>query len=415
MAFPPFSLRRPTLAGVGALIVPHANSSRRRLRLFLIWGFISVICGFLDWSRVQGVGFSTFDSYFYEMQVKLSARRNADLGDKARQEIVIVPITDNTFSPDNPDQLHQGPPVSRQAYAAALSSLKKAGARAVVFDVVFKVPHHDSADDELIRAAKQPGAPAVWACLVENEEVEPRLVRPFPQLRDASPREGHILSPQDGGDGGVRRIAPVYKVNHRLVPALSVAAVMASEKERAPIASTPTGWKIGSLALPDVFNIQYLSDTDDDNDNNFPTVPFEQVARGVAQNDPFYTRFFQNKIVIIGDKTKLSNDFRNTPVGILPGVEIQANAIASVLMAQSGSHPLAWEVPPVVAFALLSLLCALTMLIAARFAPLKGAFSLLALTAAYVVLEAEAFVDHGLILHTAGPVVAITLTASTLR
>ncbi len=408
-----FSLSpRSSIPSSGGLSLPQGSSSRRRLRLLLIWGFLSIICGFLDWNRTQGVGFANFDSYFYEFQVKLSAQRNADLGAKARQQIVIVPISDNTFSSDNPDKL-DGPPVSRSTHAKVLRDLKAAGARAVVFDIVFKRHGDSKVDGGFVQSAKQPGAPAVWSCLVENEDLDERLALPIPALIQASPHIGHILSPQDGGDGGVRRIQTAYTIGKRIVPALSVAAVLAGDKGSPPLVRTATGWRSGSLALPDTFNIQYVSDTDDNNDNDFPSVPFEQIVGGAALKDPFYVKnhFFKDKIVLIGDETKLSNDFRNTPVGVLPGMEIQANAIASVLMAQSGSHPLAWDVPSIVALAILTLLCGLTVFLAARFSSFWGALSVLGLGLGYLFIEVVVFVDHGLILHTTGPVVVITLAA----
>ena len=413
MKFASSSRRAPAGSPVGALGLPEASSSRRRLRLWIVWLALSLLCGFLDWNRVQGIGFSAFDSYFYQMQVKLSARRNADLLAQARSQIVVVPISDNSFETDNPDHL-EGPPVSRAAHAKVLRDLKAAGARAVVFDIVFKRPGDKKVDDELIASARKAGAPALWACLVENEEQEPRLALPLSGLIAASPNIGHILSPQDDGGQGVKSITTAYRVGSRVVPALSVAAAIAGTKDGGELLHrTPTGWRIGALHLPDTFNIQFVSDTDENSENDFPSVPFEQVVAGAALTDPFFVQngFFKNKIVIIGDETKLSNDFRNTPVGVLPGVEIQANAIASVLMAQSGAHPLAWSVPAPVAFAILALLCGLTVLVASRFSPMRGALGILLVLLVYVLIVVIVFVDHGLILHTAGPIVAIVLAA----
>lgn len=358
--------------------------------------------------------------------MKSSASRNKDLRTKARQQIVVVSISDNSFIPDNPDYI-AGPPVSRSAYASVLHDLKMAGARAVVFDIVFKVPSQDNvqADNELAKAAKQPGPPTVWGCLLENEDLQTSLAMPFDRLIKASPQVGHILSPQDGANASVRRIPTVYQVGNRVIPALSVAAVLAANKQSAPLVRTATGWRSGSLTLPDTFNIQFLSNGDDsDNDNiqslsngddittvDFPTVlPFEALVHGAAQN-PIYAQNIKDKIVIIGDETKLNNDFRNTPVGVLPGVEIQANAIASVLMAQSGIHPLAWDVPSWVAFFLLTLLCGLTVFVAGRLSPIRAALSVVAIALTYLLAEAIAFIDYGLILHTTGPIVVITLAA----
>ena len=411
------SRRAPAGSPVGALGLPGASSSRRRLRLWIVWLGLSLGCGFLDWNRVQGIGFSVVDSYFYQLQVKLSARRNADLLVKARSQIVIVPISDNTFSSDNPDHL-EGPPVSRAAHARVLRDLKTAGARVVVFDIVFKRPGDKKVDDELIAAAGKAGAPALWACLVENEEQKPRLALPLPGLIAVSPHVGHILAPQEDNGQGMKSITTAYRVGGRIVPALSVmAATFETGRKRKPLMATPMGWRIGALHLPDTFNIQYVSDTDEDSDNKFPSVPFEQIAAGAA-NDDFYTKnsltktnFFKDKIVVIGDETKLSNDIRNTPVGVLPGVEIQANAIASVLMAQSGAHPLAWSVSAPFAFAILALLCGMTVFIASRFSPMRGALGILLLLVGYVLLGVIVFVDHGLILHTTGPCVAVVLAA----
>ena len=205
-----------------------------------------------------------------------------------------------------------------------------------------------------------------------------------------------------------------YRFNNENLPSLSVAAATIGTKHVGEtLKETVTGWRIGSLHLPEEFKIQFVSDADEGSNNHFPSFEFERVASGSIFKDPFYARnhFFKDKIVIIGDETKLGNDFRNTPVGVLPGVEIQANAIASVLLAQSGSLPLAWDVSGVVAFGILVVLCALTVFVAARFSPIRGALGALGLLLGYGLVVIVVYVDHGLILHTTGPSVAIVLSA----
>ncbi len=298
-----------------------------------------------------------------------------------------------------------------------------------MFDIVFKTPGDAQVDNTLIAAAKEPGAPVLWAGLMEDEvgKQKPRLALPLPQLFGASPHIGHILSPHDGD--GVTSIQTAYapsafqltkeqtqkyRFNNENLPSLSVAAsTIGKQQESDKLRETGTGWCVGSLHLPKVFKIQFVSDADEESNNHFPTVPFEQVASGSVFKDPFFasTHFFKDKIVIIGDQTKLGNDFRNTPVGVLSGVEIQANAIASVLLAQSGSLPLAWSVSSLAAFGILGALCGLTVLVAARYSPVRGALGVLGILLGYLVFVAVVFVDHGLILHTTGPSVAVVLAA----
>ena len=402
-------------AGLRAASQSATSPRRRRLRIWLVWLFLTCFCGFFDRADVRGFGFSYFDNYFYGVQMGLATERNSHLAAWARQQIVIVPISDDTFDPNNADLL-EGPPVSRAAHARVLRDLKAAGARAVVFDIVFKVKGaNKKADDALIEAAKMPGAPALWACLVENEDARARLVLPMAPLVKASPHYGHILSPQDGESLVVKRVPTVSEIGGRAIPALSVqAALLASGAKKTTPQRSGSGWQIGDLQLPEIFSIQYVARAngeENDGQNAFASVPFEQLANGAAQ-DPFYRDFFKNKIVVIGDTTKVGNDFRFTPVGFMPGVEIQANAIASVLLAQSGKHPLARDVSPPVSLLIIAVLTGLTCGIAARFSLARGALTVVFLAMAFVVGQSWLFVDYGWITHTFGPLMALVLAAS---
>jgi len=63
----------------------------------------------------------------------------------------------------------------------------------------------------------------------------------------------------------------------------------------------------------------------------FSTIPLERILAGNRVSDQVYRAVFRNKIVLIGDTTKIGHDRYLTPLETMPGVVIQANATATVL------------------------------------------------------------------------------------
>lgn len=407
----PFSrarARQATPVAGGMQLPQGASQTRRWFRLATIFLLVSTICGYLDRQDIVGFGFSYFDQYFYNGAAQLSARRNGDLLDWAKKQIVVVPISDSTFNPENPEHLLEGPPTPRDFHAKVLSDLKRAGAKVIVYDIVFLKP--GERDQKFIQAATTGGQQVVWGALVDETEELPTAMLPMPALRQANPYYGHILSLQDERLV-VQRVRSVYQLGKQNIPSLSLEACrIALGLQNEPLEPTPLGWRVGQLKVPETFNIQYLSGNSAE--SAFPTIPFEQLYSG-AVDDPFYkeNHFFKDKIIILGDITKLNNDFRNTPVGLMPGVEIQANAIATLLMAYKGQRALVSPISPQLRFGILLVMTAITCLLAGRFSLPRAGLGVAAAALAYLGGEIWLYVDHGLVLPTTAPLLAMTLAS----
>jgi adenylate cyclase len=84
----------------------------------------------------------------------------------------------------------------------------------------------------------------------------------------------------------------------------------------------------------------------DDAPGAFSVVPYETFfSDGSLADDPFYRNYFRDKIVLIGDTTKVGNDHRLTPVGDMWGMEIHAHAMATVLRGLRGQAAFVREAP----------------------------------------------------------------------
>ncbi len=273
-------------------------------------------------------------------QVALAERFSAysryfgDVRPWAKEQIVLVPMSDETFNPDGGGVA--GPPVSRLNHAQVIRDLTRAGARAIVFDILFDAAKPE--DAEFARAARESGR-VVWGALYETyKEQTPRLIGANASLKSANARVGHINQNLKQGRVDTMRAFETLTDGSRL-PSLSL--------QGATIATGARDFSALPLDSNDEFRITFWTDKEskskkikDENRGFFTSVPYEDVLPGVA-DDPFYRPLFKDKIVIIGDVTTIGNDFRNTPIAEqMPGMEIQAHAMATVLAAiEKGVKP----------------------------------------------------------------------------
>ncbi len=120
----------------------------------------------------------------------------------------------------------------------------------------------------------------------------------------------------------------------------------------------------------------------------------------------FFQGVFADKIVLIGDTTRIHEDTHLTPLGEMPGVEVQANAVATLLAgtfireAPWPVNPHCWSVWP-----------ALAALLASVWRLRRAALFLLLLLPAYFVFNVWMFVERDIFLHLVAPSIAIILTA----
>ena len=378
-----------------------------------------IICGFLDLKKLVNNTSAHLDDaeqYAYNRRMEAYARHHPDLVKWARQQIVLVTLSDDTFDKENGEGW-DGPPVSRDHHTKVIRELKRAGAKVIAFDIVFVGDSEDPEDDREMAAAARDFGRVVWAGLIENEDNAPHWTLPNQTLLKASPHWANIGLPQGIKQPVINRMGAVATREGRIdtyqgkvVPAFSVeTARMALALDKQPIQRTRGGWKIGEFILPvdtrENFNITYIGKDDE----SFPVVPYEHIYNG-AVDDEFYkaNQFFRDKIIIIGDTTTMGNDFRTTPLGVLPGVEINAHATATVLAAIVQKR-LIREAPEWINFALICLLAALACGFTAAWRLRSAILAVAVLSGGYYMLNYWTFTELGICLHLVAPMLAVLL------
>lgn len=380
--------------------VPSKSPRRQRAwQLIALFVTIVTVCGALDISG--GAGFDWLELYLYKMRAAMHAQRHPGLSSQVRQQVIVVTISDDTFKSDPAFQKLHGPPVPRDYHAKVVRELTRAGAKVIAFDLVFDIPK--AQDKQLAEAARKSGK-VLWASLFEDEQ----QILPNPKLLQAAPHYGHILIPKDADHPLVDSVQVLYRDSSgKLQPSFSLkAALIAKGLADEPIRRVTGGWQAGDFFIPaddsGKLQISYFGKPED----VFPPYPYENIYLG-AVDEPFIrqTHFFRDKIVLIGDTTKVGNDMPYTPVGTMAGVEVHAHAIATLLQGHS-VHAAASNLNLLSIAVLTALVCLCTFL--------KHLWRILLivvfLSVAYPCLNVVLFIDRGFALHLTGPLVALVLT-----
>ena len=344
-------------------------------------------------------------------------------------DVVVVAIDEDAFV-----ALGERQPLPRGYLADLIAFLVRSGARVVALDVVVKAAS-DAADDAALVAASERAAAEAKSRLVfasvARERREPdgeryEMDSAFsPALRA---RFGFSNTPM-GADGVIRRMAPVLPavgggflasfalaavagsgadgpasldeaLRHRTAGALSLplrdAAGRIMRNELIPLAALAEGpWRIDFSGPPGAFT-------------TFPSGPLVQMGRSgveIAADNPF-----RGRIVLVGSTFADSRDFHPTPLGLMAGVEVQANMVHT-LLARSARQPPHWTA----SLAVLAGVCLIVSVLSLWLRPLWVTLVGIALVAALAVVSYEAYVRRGYWLDCVGPVVAMVAYLQTSR
>ena len=255
----------------------------------------------------------------------------------------------------------------------------------------------------MAEAARKSGK-VLWASLFEDNQ----QILPNRQLLQAEPHNGHILIPKDADHPLVDSIQVLYRdASGRLQPSFSLkAALIAKGLADEPIRRVTGGWQAGDFFIPadasGKLQISYFGQPAE----VFPPYPYENIYLG-AVDEPFVrqTHFFRDKIVLIGDSTKVGNDLPYTPVGMMAGVEVHAHAIATLLQGHS-----VHTAGPLLNLFIIALLTALVCLCTFLKRLWHIVLSVIFLSIAYPCFNILMFIDRGFALHLTGPMIALSLT-----
>jgi adenylate cyclase len=372
-----------------ALPFQPSRSVARILRLVAISAACVAVCAYADLSTHA---FDSLERQAYGLRLTVSSLTNPALVREAQQQIRVVAVSDDSHLWAG----QGGPPVTfipRAMQAKLIDRLTAYGAKVIAFDMLFDTPQ--PGDAALAQAVHSSGR-VLLACGDEGTD-HVSIIRPEPLLLHAGCRIGHTRVPALGDEAEIDRVEPVVDDHGQQVPALAVEAVrMAWGVADRPMIQSSSGWTVPGMAIgtapSGAIKVRYLYSRSE----VFPVVSFESVAGEGAGQSSFYrdTGFFRNKIVLVGDTTRMSGDMHMTPLGPMPGVLIQAHAIATVLERRKYL-----ELSHGDEFLLLTVLAAITALAISKLQMRQGAFVLVMLLAVFVVVCVWAFSSFDLDIH----------------
>ena len=359
----------------------------------------------LPWTTLERIEALTID-----------ARHRLVAPGAAPASVVLVEIADSSFAlaETAPREVATSPvlaalcrpwPWDRRVFAAVVRQLRAAGARAIVFDVVFAAT--TDGDAEFATALAEPGAPVLLASLYQaslSAEGE-QLLRLFePREAFLAPRSVSTglanLQPDD--DGVVRRLPLAWSEAEALGLPPTAGSIAESPGRRLPTLAAATLRALGQVPpRPDTDYLSFRLPP-----GGWPRVPIENLFLADRWQGSVidHGRLFRDRIVCIGPVSDVRfKDYHATPRGRLPGAELHLHAITGWLeghaLRRSGAGAAAACVGALVFAALLILLAGGR----ARWQLL----GLLALGLAWLGLASAAFAWGHLLLPIAAPLSAL--------
>lgn len=252
----------------------------------------------------------------------------------AQDDIVIVAVDEASFG-----DLNLRWPWPRQVHARLVDALHQSGAKLIVFDILFAEPSDIPGDDAIFAAAIERAGNVVLVNKVSRAEgrshVSVQVSHPLEQLELAAARVG-LANIEFDQDKFVRRSFLAAEYNAQMRPSLPLAVVaeyMGWDEHSVyqAIADRSQQVNLGphQLRLADngSFVINYAGGV-----GTYPTYSYYQVLAGMVP-----TEWLQGKIVMIGASEETLHDTFSTPFfnkGPTPGVEVHANAVATLLSGQ---------------------------------------------------------------------------------
>ena len=248
----------------------------------------------------------------------------------ARDDIIIVAIDDYSLA-----ELGRWP-WQRKLHAALLDRLTQAHARTVGLDIILSEPERAQADgtrpgDELLAQAIKHNGHVVLPVVMGDNIGGAAESLPIADFIDASTRLGHINLQHDD-DGVVRSVFLIERQNNAERQHFSLALLNAAAQQAPQYQINLPKFTHDSdtSRLPSWQRFAHMHIPYAGNNGHFQTVPYVSVLRGEVPD-----AFFKDKIVLVGATALGMGDAYPTPVsgssGAMPGVEINANILASLL------------------------------------------------------------------------------------
>lgn len=245
------------------------------------------------------------------------------------KDIVILAIDDDSLTRGRDshedkilEPIHSWP-WQRTAYAIAIERVMAAGAKAVALDVVLDVPSPLPQDDRRLQQTLERYAGRVT--LAAMHTISPtssggleQLVYPIPQFQ-TNPKSIGLINYLTEADGQFRRLAEVYL--NQIEPTLRQSPEQLQSFDTASLQAAGL-----SYSPPQGEYIYFYG-----GQNTFLTISFWHVLYLPNWQVLQRQQIFKDKLVVIGPTASVLQDLHPTPFGKVPGTEIHANAIATLL------------------------------------------------------------------------------------
>jgi adenylate cyclase len=351
---------------------------KKRFTTLLISSGVGLVIAALWWmGALQGLEYKALDSMF--------TLRKAI---KPSHDIVIVAFDEDSFK-----NLGRWP-WSRKLHGQVVERLVSAGAKAIVFDVLFPEPEteHPDADQYLADAVKKSGRVVFASYFQYDSDGNPvNFVLPIDVLRNAGIIGfANILPELDG----ICRKIPVFKVyKQQVIPSLALAGL--SIFLDTPPDKIIAGRKV-SLDKYYEMMINFAGGYE-----SFKYYPFYKVLNGEIPSEAF-----AGKIVLLGGTASGLFDFKPIPYSpVFPGVEIHANTMSNMLL-NNFIKPL----PPAVTVLFIVIFVLLSGLVSGRLSPLKSGIATFCIFAGYFALVFLLFKSRDIYLEFVAPAVSLALS-----
>jgi adenylate cyclase len=345
--------------------------------------------------------FDTLENDSYGQRLEVSFVTSSAAARKAQRSIRLVTIDDSTYA-RFAGHSSSNSEIPRPVYAALIRRLSDYGAKVITFDILFDSPSFG--DNDLAQAIRRSGR-VVLAC--GDSGYPAGIIHPLPIFQRAGCYLGHTRVSVPSSDPEISAIEPVIGDGPGELPALSVEAVRVSRN----IQAVPISYQSGHMIITGVplitasdgsMKIHYVgSDI-----SVFSCQSFESLINPTPARDLFYRSYYSGAIVLVGDVTRDHGDLKLSPVGLMPGVGVNANAIATIL-----SRDFIRDTPTNIEAPVMALLASLTALLISVRRLVVGACLALVLLVGYAVTNFFLFCECNIDLQLAAPAALIVITA----
>lgn len=267
-----------------------------------------------------------WDYLLYDAQLSLWTRPVSD-------DIIIIAIDDESLN-----ELGHWP-WPRSIHAELINKISKEAPAAIGLDVIISEPdaYNPESDQQLMQAIKASGKVVLPVYMSkQNNNALPIEALPLPELTQHAAALGHVHV-DISQDGIARKVYLKEGIgkphwNHYSLALLSVARV-GFELESKAKTDPMQQYSVMNWSKENPFLIPFAGPP-----GHFPHIGFSQVLSGEYAKD-----LFKNKIVLIGATAEGLGDALPTPLsgegGVMPGVEIVANVIDSIVNDQRINQP----------------------------------------------------------------------------